>query len=122
MSKILLSIHPEYVEKIIGKSKKYEFRKRRCKKPITKIIIYETAPVCMVIGEVEVLDVVEDTLDNVWNMTKEFSGITRRFFESYFANQENAVAFHLGKVKKYRKPKTLQEYGAKAAPQSYMYV
>lgn len=122
MSKILLSIHPEHVEKIIDKSKKYEFRKRRCKQRITKIIIYETSPVCMVIGEVEVVEVVEDTPANIWRLTKDFSGITKTFFESYFENSDNAIAFHLGRVKLYKKPKSVEEYGIKNAPQSYVYV
>lgn len=122
MSKILLSIHPEYVEKIIDRSKKYEFRKRRCKQEIKKIIIYETAPVCMVIGEVEVVEVMEGTPEKIWEMTEEFSGIKKNLFESYYENQDNAVAFHLGTVKKYRKPKSIEEFGVKVAPQSYVYV
>lgn len=45
MCKILLSIKPEYVERIMDGSKIYEFRKRKCSKDINGIIIYSTAPV-----------------------------------------------------------------------------
>ena len=40
MSKILLSIKPEYAHKILEGTKKYEFRKHLPKKKIEKIIIY----------------------------------------------------------------------------------
>ena len=36
MSTILLSIKPEYAKKIIDGTKKYEFRKRLAKHPVTK--------------------------------------------------------------------------------------
>lgn len=51
MSKILLSIKPEYAHKILEGTKKYEFRKHLPKKKIEKIIIYSTAPDGSVIGE-----------------------------------------------------------------------
>ena len=38
MSKILMSIKPEYVDKIFSGEKKYEYRKRLCKKKIDTII------------------------------------------------------------------------------------
>ena len=44
MSTILLSIKPEYVNKIIAGTKKYEFRKHLAQGDIQKIIIYSTAP------------------------------------------------------------------------------
>ena len=50
MSTILLSIKPEYAKKIIDGTKKYEFRKRLAKHPVTKIIIYSTFP-----GQIKVL-------------------------------------------------------------------
>ena len=45
MCSILLSINPEYAEKIMDGSKKFEFRKRKCKRRVDKIIIYSTSPV-----------------------------------------------------------------------------
>jgi len=49
---VLLSIKPEYAEKILNGEKKYEFRKVLPKnKSITKVIIYATMPIGKVIGE-----------------------------------------------------------------------
>ena len=49
--KALLSIKPEYVEKIISGEKEYEYRKRIFKQKIKSVIIYCTMPVGEIIGE-----------------------------------------------------------------------
>lgn len=122
MCKILLSINPEHVENILSGEKQYEFRKIKCKEKVDKIIIYSTSPVMKVVGEVEVLDVIVDTPELVWCETAEFSGITKQFFDTYFRNREVAVAYKLGSVKKYRKPKDLAAFGIASAPQSFVYI
>ena len=105
MCKILLSINPEHVANIMAGSKKYEFRKVKCKGAVQKIFIYATAPIMQVVGEVEVLEVIEEKPEHVWEKTAEFSGISRMFFDRYFEDKEKAIAYRLGEVKKYRKPK-----------------
>ena len=50
MCKILLSINPEHVENILDGTKKYEYRKKSCKKDIDRIVIYSTHPVKKVVG------------------------------------------------------------------------
>lgn len=40
MYTILLPIHPDYVKNIFNGTKRYEFRKRICKKPVDRILIY----------------------------------------------------------------------------------
>ena len=54
MSTILLSIKPEFSEKIFNETKKYEFRKRVARKKVEKIVVYATSPVKKIVGEVEV--------------------------------------------------------------------
>ena len=70
MCKILLSIKPEFVERIMDGSKIYEFRKRKCSKDINGIIIYSTAPVKKVVAEAEVSGILEGTPEQVWEKTK----------------------------------------------------
>lgn len=122
MCRILLSINPEYVEQIINKEKIYEFRKIRCKKDIDNIVIYATAPVGKVVAEAEVVDVLEDIPETLWEKTKDFSGITQEFFMDYYKNKEIAIAYKLGKIKKYKTPKSLKDFGVKIAPQSFVYL
>ena len=41
---MLISINPQHVENIFNGTKKYEYRKIRCKQDVDKIIIYSTYP------------------------------------------------------------------------------
>ena len=43
MCKLLMSINPEHVENILAGTKKFEFRKSKCKEQIESIVIYSTA-------------------------------------------------------------------------------
>ena len=122
MSRMLLSIKPEHVANIISGIKRYEFRKVRCRDNISSIIIYATSPVMRVIGEVEILDVIEDIPKIVWNKTADYAGISSIFFNKYYEGKNKAVAYRLGKVNVYKEPRLLNEYGVKAAPQSFIYL
>ena len=122
MNTILLPINPEHVENILNGSKRYEFRRVKCKRKIDKILIYATHPVKLIVGEVSVLDVIEDSKERVWEATSEFSGISEEFFKEYFIDKQQAVAYKLGNVNAFKEPITLDSLGVKFPPQSFMYV
>jgi len=117
-----LPINPEHVENILNGSKRYEFRRVKCKRKIDKILIYATHPVKLIVGEVSVLDVIEDSKERVWEATSEFSGISEEFFREYFIDKQQAVAYKLGNVTAFKEPITLDSLGVKFPPQSFMYV
>jgi len=119
---MLLSINPEHVKNILNGTKHYEFRKVRCRESVTKILIYSTAPEKMVVAEALIEDVIEDTIDVVWEITCDLAGITREFYEAYYEGKDRAVAYRLGEVKKLPEPKKLSDYGLRCAPQSFAYV
>ena len=77
MCQILLSIKPKYVEHILSGDKRYEYRKQRCKRAVDKILIYSTHPVKKIVAEVSVSSIVENSPREVWELTKEFSGIAK---------------------------------------------
>lgn len=120
--KILISINPEHVQNIIKGIKKYEYRKIAAKRDISSIIIYETTPVKRIVAEAEIIDVLMYSPEELWKLTKEESGISKEFFDEYFEGREIAYAYKLGKIKVYDEPKTLLDYGIKAAPQSFVYI
>lgn len=122
MCKMLLSINPEHVENILNGNKLFEFRKVRCRNDVDKIIIYSTSPVMRVVGEAQVLEIIVDGPEQVWNITSEHSGITKKFYDKYFKNKDKAVAYRLGKIKKYEVPLRLADIGITFAPQSFIYV
>ena len=106
MSAMLLSIKPQYAEMIIKGTKKYEFRTRKCRDDIKKIIFYATAP----------------KSQEIWKKTKFGSGIPASFFKEYYKNREVAVAYKLANVRAYETPKALKDYGITHVPQSFIYL
>lgn len=122
MCVILLSINPNHVENILNGTKRYEFRKKICKRHVDKILIYSTTPIMKVVGEAEVEEVLVDNPEAIWKKTKTKSGIDKKFFDQYYKNRDQAVAYKLRNVIKYRQPKELKEYGVSSAPQSFRYI
>lgn len=120
--RMLLSINPKHVENILLGTKKYEFRKVESKRPVEKIVIYSTAPVGMVVGEAEVLGTLDGTPEEVWAHTHRHSGITKEFFDSYYEGRNRAIAYELGEVETYERPKRLIDFGVMCAPQSFVYL
>ena len=122
MKNIIISIHPEHVRNIINGTKKFEYRTKAAKSDVKIIIIYETAPIKKAVAEVEIVDILMMKPEELWEETKEQSGITKSFFDSYFKNRDVAYAYKLGKVKVYEQPKTLEDFGLRCAPQSFAYI
>lgn len=122
--KVLLSIKPEFVDKILDGSKKFEFRKGIFKNDKVKsVVIYSTMPVGKVVGEFDIEAIIEGSPNRVWDITKEYSGITKDFFDSYFVNKDKAFAIKIANVKKYDPPVPLSSLGKNIkAPQSYKYL
>ncbi|MFY0544947.1 ASCH domain-containing protein [Brevibacillus sp. H7] len=102
--KVLLSIKPEFVEKIFSEEKKYEFRKVIFKKDIDTVIIYSTMPEGKIVGEFQIEDVLHDDLESIWQQTSQYAGISYDFFKEYFSNKEQAYAIKIGEVIRYETP------------------
>ena len=122
MSRMLLSIKPEYVKKIISGKKKYEFRKFHCRDGIVTIVIYATAPTKKVIGEVTLVNIIEGDIEYVWHETRGFGGILKRDYKKYYQKREVAIAYQLGEVTVYEKPLMLEDLGLNYVPQSFAYI
>ncbi|MBQ8465511.1 MAG: ASCH domain-containing protein [Alphaproteobacteria bacterium] len=122
--KVILSIKPEFVEKIFSGEKRFEYRKSIFKqRDIDTIIIYSTMPVGMIVGEFKFKTIHADSPKMIWKETKKYSGITKDFFYDYFKNKETAFAIEIEKVHKYKKP--LNPYTIFTnftAPQSFCYL
>ncbi|MCH9270136.1 ASCH domain-containing protein [Pantoea ananatis] len=122
--KVILSIKPEYAERILSGEKKFEFRKSIFKnKDVDTVIIYATMPVGKVIGEFKVGDILMHTPAELWDKTKSYAGISHKFYKAYFASREKAFAISVKSPKRYILPLSLEDVspGAKA-PQSFRYV
>lgn len=122
MSKMLLSIKPEYVDKIVAGKKKYEFRKFHCREDVDTIVIYATAPIKKVVGEVALLDIIEGDVEYVWHKTRGFGGIMKKDYKAYYKGRKAAIAYHLGKVTLYADLMELKDLGLDYVPQSFAYI
>ncbi len=72
--KVLLSIKPEFANKIFNGSKKFEFRRAIFKNPdIRKIVVYASSPVQKVIGEFEIEHIHRHDLVALWDFTETMS-------------------------------------------------
>lgn len=122
MRKILISIQPEHVAKILSGEKKFEYRTKAPKRDADSLIIYETTPVKRVVAEAKILEVIELPPEDLWRETCNQSGIDKEFFDKYFRGRKVAYAYRLGEVKAYDAPRELSFYGIKSAPQSFVYL
>jgi predicted transcriptional regulator len=122
--RVLLSIKPEYAEKILSGEKRFEFRKSIFRNPNVKtVVIYATMPVGMVIGEFEIDDVLTDDPRTIWELTAEFAGITKKFFNEYFRGRETAHAIKVKRTHRYHQPIRVEDLlPGRMPPQSFCYL
>ena len=122
MKALLLSIKPEYVEKILQGEKKFEYRKRLAKEDVSYIYVYSTAPSMKVVASVHIEGHLSDSPTALWEKTKAAAGISRAKFRDYFRGCKTAYAYKLGKVEVFESPKNLSDFGVAVAPQSFVYI
>lgn len=71
MPSIILSIKPQFVDKILKWEKKFELRKSIPNKDFDKVIIYASAPISKIVGEFTVKQIIKSDLKSLWNFTKD---------------------------------------------------
>lgn len=119
----ILSIKPQFVDEIIAGRKRFEFRKHGFKKPVRNIYIYASSPVCRIIGEFELGAIIEDKPEELWHRTRDYSGISKAFFDEYFSAHDVGYALEIKTFKKYPEPINPYKRNLKFhAPQSFCYV
>jgi predicted transcriptional regulator len=122
--KVLLSIKPEFVEKIFSGEKKFEYRRVIFGKPdVNTIVVYSTMPVGKIVGEFSIKKILLDNPIKIWETTKRFSGISKDSFFKYFEGKNIAYAIEIQSLKIYDSPINPYEDKKKfKAPQSFMYL
>lgn len=123
--KVLLSIKPEYAERIFAGEKKYEYRKSLFRRgDINIVVVYVTKPVGKVIGEFEIDTVLEGNPMLIWEKTKLYAGIDENSYIEYFSKKETGFAIGIKETRTYNKPLELVELdpNIKYPPQSFIYL
>lgn len=120
--KIMLAIKPEYVEKIFDGLKRYEYRRKCPNHPISQIVIYETAPVRKVVGTVDVDEILCTSPHALYDMTNKLAGISEVAYNDYFKGNNVAYAYSINHPVIFSRPASIEKYGLRGAPQSYVYL
>lgn len=85
----LLSIKPEFVEGNNWGQKKIRIRKSIfTRTDVSSVVVYATKPFGKVVGEFEIGSIIRDRPSNIWNETKNYSGISQKFFNEYFEGRD----------------------------------
>ena len=120
---VILSIKPQFVEKILSGVKIYEYRKVAFKRPVSRVYIYSSSPVKRIVAEFVLETVLSGSPINIWEKTKECSGIDKAYFFDYFDNKEQAFALKIKDLhiynQKYNPYEILPNF---IAPQSFCYI
>ncbi len=119
---VLLSIKPEFADRIFDGTKGFEYRRAIFKLPVSKVVVYSSSPEKLVIGEFVVEEVIYDELEALWRNTEHASGITEEHFYSYFANKAKGYAIKIGTALRYDEPKLLEQVYSATPPQSFAYL
>jgi predicted transcriptional regulator len=121
--KILLSIKPEFVEKIFNGEKRYEFRKQIPKENVEKVFIYESAPTQSIVGWFLINKTISGHPDYIWERCKQDGGIDKKRFYSYCGMRNTIHAFEIGEIHKYEQPiNPYHNTDNFVPPQNYMYL
>jgi len=119
----LMSIHPEYANKILNGTKRVEFRKWMFSNAPSIVVIYSTSPVSQVVGYFIVDGIEASDPLSLWDKYNTAGGINRKDFNHYFKGAERGIAIRVGKVHRLNKPVGLQELvGSRRPPQSFRYL
>ena len=98
---VILSIKPEFVERIFSGEKKYEYRKVLFKQKVDTVYIYASSPISKIVGEFKIEEVIYDTPETIWKLTKTHSGVSKAFFQLYYKGKPKGVALKIKDCKEY---------------------
>jgi len=125
---LLISIKPDYAEKIFHKKKTVEIRKKFSQKWIGhKAAVYASHPISGVIGDVKIENVIQDSPENIWNMYENEIGCTKEQFNNYIGCVDYIYAIQLSEINAYSQVLTLKDMTGisrtkLSPPQTYTYL
>lgn len=121
---VLLSIKPEFAEKIRTGEKTYELRRVNFQhKTLPKTIyVYETDPVKAIIGHFTCDKIIKMPLLELWDELSEKTGISEERFYEYFRYKKFGYGLRISDYTPLIRPVLLKELVIGTAPQSFRYL
>jgi predicted transcriptional regulator len=121
--RVLLSIKPEFADKIFSGEKTFEYRKASFAREVTTVVVYATQPVGLIIGEFDIDGVLVGAPADIWRETSSGAGISEDFFSEYFRGRPCGYAIKIINSRRYSK--AINPYGKSVRfvpPQSFRYL
>src|SRR6056297_2366742 len=97
----LLSIKPEFADKILSGEKRYEFRKTRFSSPseVDSVYLYASSPAQQLVGSFTFNEIIEGHPTELWREFGEESGIENQSrFMDYFSGRSTGYAIEIDEV------------------------
>ena len=108
---IFLSIRPQYANKIFEGTKTVELR-RVCPKHMRKgdlVLVYVSSPIKSLAGAFKVDRVVEESLQELWEMVHDKAGVTREEFDAYYDGVSIGVGIFFSEIWSLPEPIELED-------------
>lgn len=120
--KVLISIKPEFVDKIFSGEKIFEFRRRIWARQVKSVVVYSSSPVKKIVGEFVIKKIHRGHPYDIWHLCCYRAGISEASFNEYFKDRREAYAIEIQECRLYQAPLDISEIYGKRPPQSFVYV
>lgn len=119
----LMSIRPQYAQKIADGMKKVEFRKKIFSDSVEKVYVYSSSPVKKIIGYFNVNKVKKAAPNELWEQYSQVGFISSDDFQSYYRNHKIGYGIEIDKFFTFCVPVDPNVLNPKfRAPQSFCYI
>lgn len=124
---IVLSIRPQYAEKIFEGSKKVELRRVRPKQFLKGdlALLYVSSPIRSLVGAFKVDRIIEKPISELWYLVQDIAGVTKKEFCNYYQGVNTGIGIFFSEVWSLREPMKIQDWQEKGIsfhpPQGFRY-
>ena len=125
---LLLSIRPEYANKIFDRTKTVELRRVRPRllHEGDRVVVYVSSPQQAVVGSFRVDNIVEKPVTELWEEVEKLAGISHEDFYDYYQGVKLGVGIFLKDIHRFSQPVELHRLRNKLPnlkpPQSFRYL
>lgn len=120
---VLLSIRPEFTEKIFSGEKLYEFRKQKPKERIGKVLIYESRRSRKILGWFSIRTIHSGSPEEIWERCKCQSGIEKESYLVYCNGKTVIYAIEIDQIFRFDQPMNPNDIIPDfKPPQNFVYV
>jgi predicted transcriptional regulator len=119
---IVLSLHPKFAQMIYQGTKTVELRKILPTRRVTRVLIYETAPVSKVTGVLEISWARRMPVREIWRRFSTRIRVSWSDFRLYLGRRKVAVVIGIGSRRRFKKAFGLRDIARMSSPpQSFRY-